>query len=294
MTTLWSSWIIFFTAATIIGSWWLLYANRKGSRGPDQTTGHVYDGIEEYDNPLPAWWYYLFLATLVFGVGYLMAYPGMGSYAGMLGWTQEGQWQKEVGEADATYGPLFAKYAAMPIEEVAKDKQALKMGQRLFAGNCSVCHGSSAQGSYGFPNLADNDWLYGGSPEAIRTTIMQGRRGAMPPWQQALGDEGITNVTAYVQSLGGRETDATQAAAGGALFKTFCVACHGADAKGNIAMGAPNLTDDIWLYGGSPGQIRHTLINGRNGTMPAHENLLGNDRVHLVAAYVYSLSRSEN
>lgn len=294
MTTFWSGWIIFFTATTIIGSWWLLFANRKGTRGPDQTTGHMYDGIEEYDNPLPAWWFYLFVITLVFGVGYLIAYPGFGSFPGVLGWTQEQQWQDEVKKADDTYGPLFAKYAAMPIEEVAKNPQALKMGQRLFANNCAVCHGSAAQGSFGFPNLADTDWLYGGAPDAIKTSIIQGRRGAMPPWQQALGDEGIANVTAYLFSLGGRDADANRVAAGASVFKTFCTACHGTDAKGNIAMGAPDLTDDIWLYGGSPGQIRHTLINGRNGNMPAHGELLGNDRVHLLTAYVYSLSRHKN
>jgi cytochrome c oxidase cbb3-type subunit 3 len=294
MTTLWSGWIIFFTAVTIIGSWWLLFANRKGSRGHDQTTGHVYDGIEEYDNPLPAWWFYLFVATLVFGVGYLVAYPGFGSFAGALGWTQQQQWQDEVKKADETYGPLFAKYAAMPIEEVARNPQALKMGQRLFTGNCSVCHGSAARGGFGFPNLTDNDWLYGGTPDAIKTTIMQGRRGAMPAWQQVLGDDGIENVTSYVFSLGGHDADAARVAAGATIFKTVCSACHGADARGNIAMGAPNLTDDVWLYGGSPGQIKHTLVHGRNGNMPAHEELLGNDRAHPVAAYVYSLSHGGN
>jgi cytochrome c oxidase cbb3-type subunit III len=294
MTTFWSCWIIFFTAATIIGAWWLLFANRKGSRGADQTTGHSYDGIEEYDNPLPAWWFYLFVATIIFGVGYLVAFPGFGSFAGVLGWTQQQQWQNEVKDADATYGPLFAKYAAMPIEEVVKDTQALKMGQRLFANNCAVCHGSAAQGSFGFPNLTDNDWLYGGSPDVIKTTIMQGRRGAMPAWQQILGDDGIANVVAYVSSLSGHNTGSDRIAAGESLFKTMCVACHGIDGKGSIAMGAPNLTDNIWLYGGSPGQIKHTLVNGRNGTMPAHGDLLGNDRIHLVAAYVYSLSHDRN
>lgn len=293
MTTLWSGWIIFFTAATILGSCLLLFANRKGTRGTDQTTGHVYDGIEEYDNPLPAWWFYLFVATIVFGIGYLVAFPGFGSFAGVLGWSQEQQWQNEVKQADDTYGPLFAKYAAMPIEDVAKDAQALKMGQRLFANNCTVCHGSAAQGSFGFPNLTDNDWLYGGTPDAIKISITQGRRGAMPPWQQALGDEGIANVTAHVFSLSGREADANQVAAGAATFKMMCVACHGIDGKGNLAMGAPDLTDNIWLYGGSPGQIKHTLVNGRNGVMPAHGDLLGNDRVHLLAAYVYNLSREK-
>jgi len=294
MTSFWSGWVIVITAITIGGSCWILFANRKGTSGPDQTTGHNYDGIEEYDNPLPAWWFYMFVATIIFGVGYLVAFPGLGSFGGVLGWSEVAQWEKEVNAADEKYGPIFAKYAAMPVEEVAKDAQALKMGQRLFASNCTVCHGSAAQGSFGFPNLTDNDWLYGGAGETIKTTIMNGRRGAMPAWQQALGDEGIENVGTYVLSLSGHQGDATKVAAGETIFKTMCVACHGMDAKGNQMMGAPNLTDNIWLYGGSPGQIKHTLVNGRNGMMPAHENVLGADRVHLVAAYVFSLSQGKH
>ena len=294
MTSFWSGWVIVITAITIVGSWWLLFANRKGNRGPDQTTGHSYDGIEEYDNPLPAWWFYMFVGTIIFGIGYLVAFPGLGAFSGALGWTQIEQWDKEVKAADAKYGPIFAKYAAMPVEDVAKDPQAIKMGQRLFASNCAVCHGSTAQGSFGFPNLADNDWLYGGSGDAIKTSILHGRRGAMPGWQAALGDAGIDNVTAYVLSLSGRQQDAAKIAAGETAYKMMCVACHGADGKGNQMMGAPNLTDDVWLYGGSPGQVKHTLVNGRNGVMPAHQDILGADRVHLVAAYVFSLSQGKN
>lgn len=301
MTTFWSAYICVLTIGSLIGLTWLLLATRKGEKpgAGDQTMGHSFDGIEEYDNPLPKWWFWLFVGTLVFSVGYLILYPGLGNWKGILpgyqnGWTQVNEWQKEMDKADAKFGPIFAKFAAMPVEEVAKDPQALKMGGRLFASNCSVCHGSDAKGAYGFPNLTDNDWLYGGEPETIKTTIMHGRQAAMPAWKDVLGEAGIRNVAGYVRSLSGRDTpegvevDVEQ---GQKLFATNCVACHGADGKGNHAMGAPNLTDNVWLYGSSFAQIQQTLRYGRNGKMPAQEANLGNDKVHLLAAYVYSLSQ---
>lgn len=291
MTTFWSAWIIVLTVTCIGLISWLLLANRKTQHGTDATTGHSYDGIEEYDNPLPAWWFYLFVITIVFGIGYLIAYPGLGSFPGLLGWSQEGQLEKETARANATYGPLFAKYAALPLAEVAKDPQALKMGQRLFANNCAQCHGTDARGSFGFPNLTDNDWLYGGAPEQIETTIAHGRNGAMPPWEAALGEDGVQQVVAFVIASGGRQADAALAAEGGKKFAMFCSACHGADAKGNQQMGAPNLTDDVWLYGGSPLMLQQTIRHGRTGQMPAWADRLGSERVHLLAAYVFSLSQ---
>ena len=301
MTSFWSWYITLLSLGTIAALVWLLLATRKGQRqeSTEETVGHSYDGIEEYDNPLPRWWFMLFVATVVFALGYLALYPGLGNWKGMLpgyegGWTQVKQWQKEVDKANEQYGPLYAKFAAMPVEDVAQDAQALKMGGRLFASNCSVCHGSDAKGAYGFPNLTDNDWLYGGEPETIKTTIMHGRQAAMPAWKDVLGEAGIRNVAGYVRSLSGRDTpegvevDVEQ---GQKLFATNCVACHGADGKGNHAMGAPNLTDNVWLYGSSFAQIQQTLRYGRNGKMPAQEANLGNDKVHLLAAYVYSLSQ---
>ncbi|HCJ31170.1 MAG TPA: cytochrome-c oxidase, cbb3-type subunit III [Pseudomonas sp.] len=284
---------------------WLLLATRKGQRhdSTEETVGHSYDGIEEYDNPLPRWWFMLFVATVVFALGYLALYPGLGNWKGMLpgyegGWTQVKEWQREIDKANEQYGPLYAKFASMPVEEVAQDPQALKMGGRLFASNCSVCHGSDAKGAYGFPNLTDNDWLWGGAPETIKTTIMGGRQAAMPAWRDVIGEEGIRNVAGYVRSLSGRDVpeginaDIEQ---GQKIFAANCVACHGAEGKGTQAMGAPNLTDNIWLYGSSFGQIQQTLRYGRNGRMPTQEHILGNDKVHLLAAYVYSLSqKSEN
>jgi cytochrome c oxidase cbb3-type subunit 3 len=293
MSPFWSAWIIILTVVCTAGFTWLLFANRKSKNmRPDGTTGHVYDGIEEYDNPLPAWWFYLFVITIVFGVGYVIAYPGLGSFQGLLGWSQEGQLRDEQEAAQAKYGPLFAAYAAQPVPELAQDRQAMKMGQRLFANNCAQCHGADARGSFGFPNLTDDEWLWGGAPEQLVQTIGNGRQGAMPGWSAALGDDGIRQVTAYVVTLGGREADAADAAAGEEKFGMYCVACHGADGKGNPLLGAPDLTDDNWLYGGSPLMIAQTIRTGRNGVMPAHREILSGDKIHLLAAYVYSLSHA--
>lgn len=291
MSPFWSAWIIILTTIFLIGICWVLMANRKTqNRGPDATTGHEYDGIVEYDNPMPLWWIQGFVATIIFGIGYLIAYPGMGSWPGVLGWTAVNQWQAEVDEAAKRYGDVFAGYSATPIEELAQDPKAMRMAQRMFANNCALCHGADAAGGYGFPNLTDNDWLYGGSPEQIKTTITHGRTAAMPQWGNVVGDQGVREISAYVYSLNGREADAALATEGGKKFQMFCASCHGKDGKGNYAFGAPNLTDQVWLYGGSMGQIQHTLQNGRSGRMPAHQELLSADKIHMLSAYVWSLS----
>ena len=303
MTTFWSWYITLLTLGSLLALLWLIFATRSGEQpGPtEETLGHAFDGIEEYDNPLPRWWFMLFVGTVVFALGYLALYPGLGNWKGLLpgyedGWTQVKEWQREMDKADEQYGPLYAKYAAMPVEEVAKDPQALKMGGRLFASNCSVCHGSDAKGAYGFPNLTDDDWLWGGEPETIKTTILHGRQAAMPAWKDVIGEEGIRNVAGYVRSLSVRDTpeginvDIEQ---GQKIFAANCVVCHGPEAKGVTAMGAPNLTDNVWLYGSSFAQIQQTLRYGRNGRMPAQEAILGHDKVHLLAAYVYSLSQKQ-
>ena len=301
MTSFWSWYVTLLSLGTIAALVWLLLATRKGQRpdSTEETVGHSYDGIEEYDNPLPRWWFMLFVGTVVFALGYLALYPGLGNWKGQLpgyedGWTQVKEWQREMDKADEQYGPLYAKYAAMPVEEVAKDPQALKMGGRLFASNCSVCHGSDAKGAYGFPNLTDDDWLWGGEPETIKTTILHGRQAAMPAWKDVIGEEGIRNVAGYVRSLSGRDTPegiSVDIEQGQKIFAANCVVCHGPEAKGVTAMGAPNLTDNVWLYGSSFAQIQQTLRYGRNGRMPAQEAILGHDKVHLLAAYVYSLSQ---
>lgn len=293
LTSFWSGWIIVISLGSILGSFVLLSIVRKGQRFNSETTqtvGHEFDGIEEYDNPLPRWWYWMFVLTVIFALGYLTLYPGLGNFKGVLGWSQESAYDREVAKAEAEFGPMFAQFSQTPIEELAQNDQAMRIGQRLFANNCAQCHGSAATGSYGFPNLTDNDWLYGGDAAAISQTILNGRIAAMPAWGAILGEDGVHNVSQYVLSLSGRETDAQAAQQGQQLYNTNCIACHGAEAKGNHLFGAPNLTDNIWLYGGSEQQIMQTIRNGRNGQMPAWEGILGKDKAHVVAGYVYSLS----
>ncbi|HEY7884174.1 MAG TPA: cytochrome-c oxidase, cbb3-type subunit III [Cellvibrionaceae bacterium] len=295
MSTFWSLWIISLTLINLALVLWVLLANRKVAVRDDEepenrTTGHVYDGIEEYDNPLPRWWFQLFIATFVFSAVYLVIYPGLGSFPGLRGWTSVGELRGHQQQADALYAEQFGKYNNTPIPELAQDPEAMQMGSRLFRNNCAVCHSSDGGGNIGYPNLTDNDWLWGGSPEQIKTTLIDGRIAAMPSWGAVIGEEGIAQTTEYVLSLNGREHDAEQAEAGSALFARNCVACHGAEGKGNELLGAPNLTNNIWLYGGEPSEIRQTLRAGRNGVMPAQKELLKESRIHLLAAYVYSLS----
>jgi len=296
MSSFWSNYIIILTVLNIVGCFWLIkWASKKrvGDASEGDVTGHVWDGnLEELNNPMPRWWLWMFYISLVFSIIYLYLYPGLGNYEGSLGWSQIGEYEEEVADANKKYGPLFAKYAATPITELAKDKKANAMGQRLFLTYCSTCHGSDAKGARGFPNLTDKDWLYGNTPEAIKTSILNGRSGIMPAMGAALGgDAGVDEVATYVASLSGRTTDAVKTKAGKAKFEMMCAACHQASGKGNPALGAADLTDNIWLYGGSLGVIKKSIVEGRNGQMPAHKNFLGEDKSHLLAAYIYSLSQ---
>ena len=260
MASFWSYWVIVLTVVTIVGITWILFANRKReAQSSEKTTGHVYDDIEEYDNPLPAWWFYMFVITIVWGIVYLIIYPGMGNFAGVLGWTQIGQYEQQVAAADEKYRDLRDRYLALPVEEIAVDPAVRKMGMRMFANNCAQCHGADAKGAYGFPNLTDDDWIYGGDAATIKATLVNGRQAVMPAWGDVIGDKGIKDVTQYLLRLNGRDADVAQADAGETVFKTYCVACHGADGTGNQAMGAPNLTNGVWLYGGSEEQIAQTL-----------------------------------
>jgi len=294
MSNGWSLYVIVLTLVCIVGCTWLLFwarTKRVGEPGKGETVGHNFDGIEEFDSPLPRWWLWLFLGSILFGLAYLVLYPGLGSFPGLLGWSSRGQFDEEVQRANAKYGPLYAQFAARPIPDLLKEPQALQIGQRIFANTCVGCHGSDARGGVGFPNLTDNDWLYGGAPEQIETSILRGRGGVMPPFAAAVGgEEGVAQVIAYVLSLSGRQTDPALAAAGKQKFQTICIACHGPEGKGNQALGAPNLTDNIWLYGSTPAAISEGLQKGRAGKMPAHADIIGPEKVHLVAAYVYSLS----
>lgn len=295
MSNFWSTYIIAIVVLNIVGCAWLLMWTRKmdiSDMPADGTTGHEYDGIREYNNPLPRWWLILFWLTIVFSAVYLTLYPGLGKWKGVLGWTSTGEHATAEKQYNEQYGKLYADLAKVPVEQLVSDERAMKIGARLFANNCSVCHGTTARGAVGFPNLTDNDWLYGGTPEKIHETIMNGRNGVMPAWLDTLGEEGIDQVASYVISLSGRTADASLAAAGKEKF-VACAACHGADGKGNPMMGAPNLTDEVWLYGGSEAAIKKTLREGRAGKMPAQKDALGAERVHLLTAYVYSLSHGK-
>ncbi|WP_435608155.1 cytochrome-c oxidase, cbb3-type subunit III [Pseudomonas knackmussii] len=306
MTTFWSLYITVLTVGSLVALLWLIFATRNGETkgATDQTMGHSFDGIEEYDNPLPKWWFLLFIGTIVFAAGYLALYPGLGNWKGLLpgydGWTQVKQLEHEQAVADAKYAPIFAKYSAMSVEQVAMAPDALKTGERLFATYCSICHGSDAKGAMGFPNLTDKDWRWGGEANTIEATILGGRQAAMPAWGSVLGDQGVHDVAAFVTTkLDGRKlpegvTD-EQVANGQKIFSTTCAACHGAEGQGTALMGAPNLTHPAaFIYGSSFAQLQQTIRYGRQGQMPAQEEHLGKDKVHVLAAYIYSISRSEN
>ncbi|MDJ0868977.1 MAG: cytochrome-c oxidase, cbb3-type subunit III [Myxococcota bacterium] len=295
MTAFWSVWIIVMAVGMLVACAWLLLANRRARLGDSgdesgKTLDHSVDGLKEFNNPLPVWWVWLFVLTVVFAVGYLALFPGLGTFPGMLGWSSTGQYQNEREQADARYGPIFAAFMEQPIPSLVEDPQAVEIGGRLFANNCSTCHGSDARGGKGYPNLTDGDWLYGGAPETVVQTITNGRVGVMPPQAAALGGEqGVRDMTQYVLSLSGRDHDADAAARAAPKFAQLCVACHTADGTGMQALGAPNLTDDIWLHGGRVEEIEYQIANGRTNRMPAHGEILGDEKIHLLATYVLSL-----
>lgn len=296
MTNFWSYWVSIITLGSIFGCLWLLYSTRKhqsSDSDDNKTLGHEFDGIEEYDNPLPKWWFQLFVITCIFALVYLFLYPGLGNYKGYFNWTSTGHWEQEIQDAKTQYDPIFAQYATQPIEQLAKDQQAMEIGQRLFANNCALCHGSTGRGQIGFPNLTDKDWLYGGNPDRIKESIMQGRAGQMPAkgLKPDMSTEQIRDLAQYLMAFSGRGADAQAAQRGAQLFQGACSACHGMDAKGNQAIGAPDLTDNYWLYGSTEAKITQSITYGRAGIMPAKKDALGEDKVHLLAAYVYSLAQ---
>jgi cytochrome c oxidase cbb3-type subunit III len=290
MSTGWSLFVIIGTLGTLVGALWLLLANRTSASGTE-STGHFHDGIEELDNPLPLWWVGLFVATIVFGALYLVYYPGLGNFSGLGNWTSEQQWRTEVDASNARFAPLYAELASRAPEALLADRSAMQIGRRLYLNNCVTCHGLSARGKFGFPDLTDGHWSWGGDFAAINTTIRAGRTGVMPGWSATLGERGIQDTTQYLLSLVGRDTNAAAVGRGRSHYQAFCLACHGADGRGSTAIGTPDLTNDSWLYGGHPDQIAFTIRNGREGQMPAFEHILGPDRAYILAAYIYSLGR---
>lgn len=322
MSSFWNIWVWVLTLGSLVGCFILLRWCLKNFAGVEEgeSMGHTFDGIEELNNPLPKWWSTFFLLTIIWAFIYIAMY-GLGNWTGLLGWKSSNQgilniaeskaktteylakdsgvlvqYDREVAQADEKYGPIFDAYAARTIEDLSTDSEALKVGQRLFIQNCAQCHGSDAHGTTGFPNLADKDWLFGGTPEKIKESIMHGRNAVgMMSWTGALGgEEGVKEVAAYVISLSGRSVNADLAKAGKAKFG-ICAGCHGPDGQGSIAMGtpmgAPNLSDNTWLYGGSQRAIEESIRNGRAGVMPPWKDILGEEKVHVISAYIYSLSQ---
>ncbi len=288
----WNLYVIVIVLGSILACAVLLIVQGKATFTPGKTMGHVWDEtLEEYNNPMPKWWSWMFVITVVFALVYLALYPGLGNFKGMLGWTSGGQHKSEVEKMDATVKPLFDKYSAMDLKAVAADKQAMEMGKRLYLTYCMQCHGADARGAKGFPNLADNDWLYGGAPEQIKETIANGRMGMMPAHAH-LGADSIKDVANFVRSLSGLPNDSVRTAKGKETFTSAgCVGCHGPEAQGMQAIGAPNLTDKVWLYGSSEAAIVETVTKGRQNQMPAWKDFLGDAKVHLLSAYVLSLSQ---
>ncbi|NKE65768.1 cytochrome-c oxidase, cbb3-type subunit III [Ramlibacter sp. RBP-2] len=292
-TEFWSVYVAGLTVVSIVACLLLLWITARGktpSATADNTTGHVWDDdLREMNNPMPRWWMWLFVITIVFSLLYLVAYPGLGSYQGELRWTTRGEYDAEVQQANKELAPLYAQFTARKTEDLAGDANAMAIGERLFMNNCAQCHGSDARGSKSFPNLADADWLYGGSPDKIRETITQGRKGLMPPMAAAVGTpEDVRNVAHYVLSLSNGPHDSVRAQLGKTKF-TACAACHGMDGKGNQAMGAPNLTDDVWLHGWGEQAIVNMITAGKANEMPAQAGKLTDAQIHVLATYVWSL-----
>ena len=303
MSSGWSWYVIALIVLNIVGCGWLLWwtAKRRPGDPKPEDTSHVWDGdLTEYNKPLPKWWINLFWITIVFGVGYLLWYPGFGNFAGYGKWSSQEEHAQRKAAYAATLEETFAPFKGQPIDVLAANPEALKLGRSIFSNTCATCHGSSAQGAVGYPNLSDDIWHWGGSPERVLQTVMDGREGVMPEWGTVLtgmgGENAVDYVVAYVRTLSQPDKSLYNdymAAQGKKLYDGICVACHGIDGKGNPEMGAPSLADDYWLYGNSNEALRQTIAKGRHGSMPAHRELLGETRTRLVAAYVWSLSNNK-
>ena len=287
----WNVFVVGLTLVSIIGCAVLLWLQSSAKHVPGSTTGHVWDeDLQEFSNPLPNWWRWLFYITIFFSLFYLAMYPGLGTFQGQFNWSSIGQYEGEMKKAEEQYGPIYKKFQSQDIRAVAANSEAKEMGQRLFLTYCSQCHGSDAKGSRGFPNLTDSDWLFGGTPEQIKETLLQGRDAMMPAKgvKPDLNGDQIKDLAHYVRSLSGLAADSIRVQRGKELFAPACAACHGPDGKGMIGV-APNLTDKVWLYSSSEDSIVETITKGRVNRMPAFGEFLGDAKVHLLTAYVYGL-----
>ncbi len=296
MSTFWHWYITIITIGTIaVTVWFLIWSSRikvDAAQEDDgsETTGHVWDGdLKELNNPLPRWWMGLFWITIVFSVVYLILYPGLGRFQGVLGWSQESQYEQEMEVARASFEQRYAALGALELEQLASNPEAVEIGRNLYAHNCSTCHGSDARGAVGYPNLTDDHWIWGDQPQQVLTSIVNGRQAAMPGWGAVLGDEGVLETAIFVQQLAGESVDPAMAAAGEEHYNQVCLACHGPQGKGNPILGAPNLTSGVYTYGGDLDTLQYTIRNGRAGVMPAQLDLIGETRSRLVTAYILSL-----
>ncbi|KAF1687128.1 cytochrome-c oxidase, cbb3-type subunit III [Pseudoxanthomonas broegbernensis] len=299
MSTGWSWYVIALVVLNLGGCTWLLWwtAKRRPGDPKPEDTSHYWDGdITEYNKPMPRWWIIGFYIALAFGVVYLAWYGGLGGYPGLSRWSSAGEHDRAKATADARLEETFSAYRGRALPDLAGDPRARALGRSIFANTCATCHGSSGQGAIGYPDLTDAIWHWGGAPERILETVLDGREGVMPEWGTVLagmgGPEAVDYTIAYVRTLSAPETlqNNYMAAQGRKLYEGVCVACHGVDGTGNPDIGAPDLTDDYWMYGSSRESLRKTIAEGRHGVMPAHRDLLGETRARLVAAYVWSLS----
>ncbi|MBL8298520.1 MAG: cytochrome-c oxidase, cbb3-type subunit III [Rhodanobacteraceae bacterium] len=294
MSSSWSWYVIVLVVLNLVGSVWLLWftgKRRAGDPAPEQTS-HYWDGdVTEYNKPMPRWWIVLFYLTIVFGTAYLLYYPGLGAWRGASGWSSQREHDAQRAENEARIAAAFAPYAEKSFEELARDPVARKLGQSLFASHCAACHGADARGARGFPDLTDTVWHWGGTPDDVLASVRDGRQAMMPPLASAFAsDAEIDETVAYVRSLSGQQVDGQLAEKGAARFSALCSACHGAEGKGNPLLGAPDLSDSYWLYGGDVASVRTSVTTGRSGQMPAHGDLLGPARTRVVAAWVHARS----
>jgi len=292
MSGLWSTIVIVLVLANILACLWLLVWTSKKRPNEAQEgaeTGHVWDGdLREYNNPLPRWWLNLFVITVFFGLGYLVLYPGLGNLPGVLGWTEHQQHDERLAVVEERRDALYSTFAGKSIEALMGEHEALEQGGKLFTLNCAGCHGTDAHGAIGFPNLTDGDWLYGGSPDQVFTTITNGRNGAMPALGATMDAATVDNLVAMLQDWESAHANPASFEPAITKFNTMCMACHGMDGKGNPMLGAPNLTDDVWLYGNAPDALKTTLMQGRNGAMPSFKDQLDETQRKLLAAWVLS------
>jgi cytochrome c oxidase cbb3-type subunit 3 len=295
MSTAWSIFIIVLVIINVGGCgwliWWTMHMHTEDKAAGDDSTGHTWDGdLKEYNNPLPKWWLNIFYLSIIFTVVYLVLYPGFGNFAGVLGWSQEGQYDQEVTASDAKLSGVYEAFRGKSLEELVTNPDALKIGRNTFLNVCAACHGSDGRGAKGFPNLTDDDWLVGNNPETVLNVVSNGRLGIMPALGAVVGEEGIDSLIAWMRSKEG-DTSPEVAAGMQKYLTSGCIGCHGMKGEGNPALGAPDLRDDIWLHGERREDIADVINNGRSSEMPAHLELLGEDRVRLVTAYVLSLSQ---